>query len=997
MNDARATSAAWAAGGLALGVLLLSAWTFAGRPAAVPAAPADHEAPSTCRVVAGPLDVEAESGAPWAWTNLQNVGAAPVTLAVLQAAWQDGGSLKAVVLETDEGPVSLFEGAAASPSAFPLRAVDTGNPVVLPEGASARLGLRFEAGVAAPTVGPTVLHMREGCAVALHRAVTDTCGLEATDVRPSGNNPNRIVLSVRNTGPLARDLRALDVYWPHETNGRLTALVLGGNDRFEIAEGAETSPALVRLDRLAAEPYRLEPGTNVAVWLEFERPVAEGPYVVSLVTADGCRVSATTWLDTPGCGIRVSDFETLGLRARVRLSNALPAPQTLSSLDLYWPSGVNGALVAVQINGQPIWTGRVSSSPATVTFPDAPSIDAHDGARLDVVFAPNDGAEGDPSGGGTISGHDFTFVLGWRGGCRVVFSTLRAPDAGCQVSAGTLAPREGVPEVEVSLTNTGGDARMRRLLVSWPARNGALTGVTFGTETLFEGEQPPAAEPFAILPPPDAAWLSSGSTAPLRLTFETRASDTGYALSLSFVDADGYACADLLVTPPGGQKGCDLAIIDVDQEAERMVDVFVRHDGADEVELSFVNVDWPTEDGRNRLQRVLLQDGDVEYPLWTGEAWVSPARVPLDGERAAVIDPGETVRLRLQYNQLANVPDPAAVFKMAVGTLEGCQAFYPGDDRETRPERSSFNGLIVGLPEDGLWGWWTIEAQLGAQREQRLVLVKSTTRLEPSIVRPYVGAIVRVEALAYDDGWHAEKVSFRSFDQRVQLLGRVTDLERDGPDPSRPAWLQLHNHAQRIWIVADTYVEGRLAVGAQVAVVGTVDPTGSVTAIEIKLQQLPQGRAVTVRGVVQAARRAPEIGESIQLWTVDKYAVRVDSRNPATRLENPLGRLARPGERLEIKGLLSGVVIEASQVASVPEAVRASISGLLVEAPPGSLVGPWVVRRTGGEEIRFTVESTAVVDVRSAPAVPGIQVRAELEDAGGGRWTALAVQTDWPD
>jgi hypothetical protein len=133
------------------------------------------------------------------------------------------------------------------------------------------------------------------------------------------------------------------------------------------------------------------------------------------------------------------------------------------------------------------------------------------------------------------------------------------------------------------------------------------------------------------------------------------------------------------------------------------------------------------------------------------------------------------------------------------------------------------------------------------------------------------------------------------------------------------------------------------------------------------------------------------------VWTVDKYHVVVDTRNDATRLEDPRGRLARPGERFEVQGRLSGAVIAASQITPIAPPPLAHVSGLLVALPPGGLIGSWTVQADSGSAVSFSVETTAVVDMRSAPAVVGARVRAVVEDAGSGRWTALSVQTDWPD
>jgi hypothetical protein len=90
------------------------------------------------------------------------------------------------------------------------------------------------------------------------------------------------------------------------------------------------------------------------------------------------------------------------------------------------------------------------------------------------------------------------------------------------------------------------------------------------------------------------------------------------------------------------------------------------------------------------------------------------------------------------------------------------------------------------------------------------------------------------------------------------------------------------------------------------------------------------------------------------------------------------------------------MVITATEVTELADRSVTQLEGTLVSLPAGGVLGTWTVRAASGEETAFGVESSAVVDTRSAPAVPGMWVRAALEDSGSGRWTALSVQTDWP-
>mgnify|MGYP002476244462 CR=1 FL=1 len=75
-----------------------------------------------------------------------------------------------------------------------------GNPQIESPGAIEHPSMSFgrsttptmhpDAGVAAAdlTPGPTVLHLRQGCSVALHPNPASTCGMQTTDVRVSAND-----------------------------------------------------------------------------------------------------------------------------------------------------------------------------------------------------------------------------------------------------------------------------------------------------------------------------------------------------------------------------------------------------------------------------------------------------------------------------------------------------------------------------------------------------------------------------------------------------------------------------------------------------------------------------------------------------------------------------------------------------------------------------------------------------------------------------------------
>jgi hypothetical protein len=964
--------------------------------------------PEPCRVVGAPLAVDPSPGDTWAWSTLQNVGDTPALPTALQIGWSGNAMLSEAVLERSGGSrVHLFAGDVKSPALVPLLSGGDDAEAALGPGETARFGVRFEPGPqgAAFALGSAVLFLDEGCRLALGPEHASECTLALTGVRTSGNDPKRVVLSATNRGPTPLLLDALDVHWPVGTNGALKTLYVGGRLRHEFDKGLRHSPAAIDLRKLLDKPIELASGEPTSLWLAFENPVAERPYVVTVAARDGCLATATTWLSAPGCGVGADGFSTQGRRAQLLLSNVLPVPQTLEALDVFWPDGANGPLVAAHFNGREVWRGRSERSPASLQLKKSASLNGHGSATLELVFDPAKPFDATPESGGesssAVASTDYTIVASLRGGCRLVFSTVR-PDrpVGCSVSAGELSVRPDESVAAVNLTNTGAPATLRRLAVSWPARNGALTSLSLGSLALFRGRQPPGTEPFALaFDMADGVVLDSHVALPLVLGFERLASKSGYALSLSFNSADGEPCADLLITQPRREVECALAVTHLEAEGERNIQLWVRNDGSSEVELQYLSVVWPAGEGLNQLVSVFMIDDDLEFMLWTGNLRRSPALVPLTGERAAIIEPGETIRLRMHFIQLVGMRDPTKELKLTVGTAEGCLAFYPSDDRAARPDTESFNGIVVDLPER-TWGEWIVQVGVGAERQLRLVLVDEKTRFEPPTVSPEPGDIVRVEAVAYDDDgtakWRALRIAFHSSHQRVKHLGRIVDLDRANPDSSRPAWIRIYGFPGLVRIVDATRVDGDLRLGTRVEVEGTLGSNGSITAIFVKVRETPSDQLVTVRGVVQNSERADEVRAGLQLWYVSKYRVEVDTAAVESDLV-PHDRLPSKGERVEVRGRLTGNRIIASRVAEAAEPRTSSVQGTIVSLPPGGVLGTWIVRRVSGGELSMLVESASVVDARSAPALPGMFVSAVVQEIDGGRRVVLGVRVDWPD
>jgi len=346
------------------------------------------------------------------------------------------------------------------------------------------------------------------------------------------------------------------------------------------------------------------------------------------------------------------------------------------------------------------------------------------------------------------------------------------------------------------------------------------------------------------------------------------------------------------------------------------------------------------------------------------------------------------------------ITDPDTSFKLAIGAAEGCWAHYPAADLETRPVREAFNGVITRLPSDTLWGAWVILEQYGSERRQRTVYVDPETRFEPSTVTPEIGDIVRVEAQEYDDVWHAVRVVFRGADEIVRYVGTVIEIDDSAAarGGSRPDWIRVDAFPNRVRIVDDTRVSGELEVGVRVEIEGTLEVSGDLTAARVEVQQDPVNQVVEVRGVVQASEEANQLGPGVQLWFLNKYQVEVDPTKPSVRWQEgpPYDRRPAPGDRFEVRGRLTGDRIVADRITRVDEPTVRQLSGTIASVPVGGRLGTWVIDVDGGGTALVLVETAAVVDTRSAPAVVGALADVTAQVLEDGRLSALRIRTGWP-
>ncbi len=958
------------------------------------------EAPAaSCHLTAGELTIDPQDPSR-VWAQVRNIGRQPITLWAVEVGWRGPAVLDSVLLrragEATSHPVA--DEPATSPALLFLQATEApSQTLVLLAGETVEVGLQFarvEADLLA-AVGPIVWHMKEGCAAATAvQADPDLrCRMDADPVAPAPEAPNWARTTVRNAASEAVELAAIELVWP-AANGALLSLAIDGQQPVEFARPFVASPALIDFRRLGQPPPTIEAGSARRLDFVFENDAAVEPYVLVVTSRSGCAATSTTWLSggRVDCGTAPVGFEFHGDSAQLRLANRRPISRTLTTLGLFWPVSATGPLSEVRLNGSLAWRGEATSSPAAVRLTGA-ALPPDSTVELQLVFTGTMRSSLALKGG---SGGDYTVVTNFQGGCQQVFSTIAGRQAGCSLSAGEAVLDPANKQVDVQLTSRGGDAILRLASVQWPDRNGALDGVWLDRDLVFRGPAPPSARPLEIPLAGQNVIVPRGQSRQLRLRFADRVTRGGYVLSLTFEDPLGVPC-ELLVQSAPQQRDCRLSMGRVRTDLRDLL-VSLRNEGSDEVEIRYLDVDWPS-DGLNGLAQVALVSDAGSQPqiVWAPNAEEPmrtrpPARIVPNGVSSPVIDPGITTTLRLRFTALMDPGEVAQRFRLTVAAVEGCVASITPDGSELPVQRESFGGVIRQLPrsrpgERSLFGVWRIETDRG----ERLVQVDARTRFNPAAVTPAEGDVVVVRALRTDEGrLLAEEITFRSTAKATTLVGTIDALDGAARPPQ---WVDVRigSEVQNVRLTSETVVEGDLAVGAGVTVYGTVSPTGGVTASRITVTRPPQGEFVLVRGIVQEAETGAVLGE--QDWIVDKYRVRVPrAYAPDT---SPLGSLPLAGQRVEVYGRLTGRDVAVVQkVKLLPTPAMRRISGTLRELPPNSLIGTWVIALEDGSFKSFLVDSLAVVDTSVAPADTGLWVTAVLQEAEGAS-VALRVRMDW--
>ncbi len=919
------------------------------------------------------------------WSTVRNTGPLTVSLNALQAGWQGPVSLSRVLIGAGAGGQAVFSGVAPSPALVTL-GTESGAPNVLDlaPGASVQLGVRFQPQPGVPggpvTVGPVVLYTSAGCVVALAEPPpAAACDLSATGPRLVPEQPEVVEVSLAQGpgGPV--DVATLEVRWPASQNGPLVGLRLDDGPLVVLGD-LPASPALVDLARTLGAPLHLMSGASVRLQLVFAKAAAGAPAVYSVLAAtrQGCLAVAASGPGTSECGVAVQSFEARGETAVARLYNRRPVTRTLSALSVFWPAGTNGPLTSVLVDGQPVWSGEVITSPVTVSLPAGAALPGERVAELGLVFRP-------PTAGGAIAAGNYSLV-GWlQGGCQVAYATAGGQPLRCSVAAAGEWAVTDARQVAVSLSNAGATATLRQLVLSWPRYNGSLTGAWLGSTQIFSGVTPHGSEPLVLtFAPGRGAVLPRSDVRELRLSFGDRAVRGGYNAALQFDDPTGTRCANILVTSPPVVPECALSLPVLDIQEAIDVAVTLDNQGKDVLELESVTVDWPNDYRLiNLVQVALLDSAGQPKELWSGRQSTTPATIrPMTGA-LPILEAHSRTTLRLRYGHVLDMPNPEQAFKITVTTAEGCQASYAPPGEPPAPQQAAFNGWIRDLPDiTGLYGTWQVDTDDGL----RLVEVdRTTTRFKPASVSPRPGDFIQVRALVADGRYYAQEIVFDGNEPLEFLEGTVAALDTGAP----PAWLVV---AGKTVLTEGAEIIGKLEVGAAVTVSYRRRPGGELEAETITVRAAPQGDPIDLTGSLQAAR----IEGAAQVWEVDRFTVRIPLGVPVDPPPLP-GTLPPLGVRVQVHGRWDGAEVMAETVKILPEPEVFNWAGVIEAVPPAGVLGEWRIRKADSSEVRFVVASPSVVDTRAGPAEVGMVALVRLQDAGDGQLVALRVRIDWPD
>lgn len=954
-----------------------------------------------CRLVAGPASLGSGPGGELELrASLTQAGLGPLTVAAIEGAWEGPARLSSV--EIGELRIAVKEG--ASPVFVPLTAgarLEPGKALEL------RLGFSYPEAPAGWSPGPFLVHLREGCEVAVAPALPSACGLVLNGPEPVAGVPEQVTFYLSNDGDEAIEPALLELFWPLASNGALRGFALGAEAIRPIDPPLGRSPALLNLRPSGTAPITIPVGTKLPLTLAFEAPAVAEPYTLHAATASGCRAGATTWPGDPDCGLVMRGGEPQAHAFSVEIENRHAISQTLGALDVFWSPALNGALTQVLVDGRVAWEGRAEHSPASLSEFRRPLRLPPEGATtLLLRFEPGaemqvgDQAPEPAAGEGTLG--DLSLVARFEGGCQASYSSLRQAALGCRVWASDLLPDGGPADAALvaKLTNTAGQAVLSSATIQWPARNGALTGVFLDETPLIVEPVAPERSPYLLNLESAGLTLPRGGTRALRLTFAEPPAAYGTRLLLGLKDLDGNPCGELNLAAPRFEPDCDLVGFDQTLEFEgRHVSLWLRNDNPAPLTIDEVTVEWPDLLGTTlmRVVSIILDDGNGERPIWTGTALKPPVTVRPDPAMSPpVVEPGQAMRLRITFDP---APDPGSefrdAFKVRLGFVEGCASSFPSDGGRISSRTTEIHGVIQELPRpDTVFGCcWKIVDQHG-----RLVLVdvpSGSTHFVPASARPKRGDFVTVRALVSPEGrLSAKLITIHSRVPEETLIGAV--LAMDPPDPAPgTAPERLVVGTERVTITSRTRIEGaqHLRLGAQVRVRGWRLQAEALEATRIEvLDQAGTGTPVTLQGAVREVMDG-ELPGIEAVWVVDHYRVEI----PIGVSIEGLPPSGRPGLGWEarIEGLQAGGLVRAEGGRVLPPPQLTELDGTVAALPPGGVVGDWTVSTAGGDLV-VNVPSAARVNTRSAPVAPGMAVHLVLRTAEDGTPEATSVVMDWP-
>ena len=1011
-------------GGLSLG--LLSVVALSKLPNSVPVQPMPSEADGSailaaqggedprlpadpiCKLSGNPFEIHPER-AEEAWGSVENVGPIESTIEAIELGWSGDVKLRQIVVRTSPtGPETIvFDGEETSPALITLETMPTVSP-----GDTLEIGWRVNSTDGSPwTPNVAVLHTAQGCRVALRptSAADPSCPLSASAPAPVPGSPGLVQFIVSNDGGEDDALTTLEIDWPVASNGALRAILIEGVAFKEFDEPMDSAPSSIVLTRYRRGGLPLPSGSRLRIGLVFDRPAADGPYVVTAESLHGCTVTATTWTTPPDCGATLKDLTLDGDTAQIRLHNPRTVERELRSLDLFWPVGAVGPLIEVLADGESIWDGEIDRSPASITLDDGVPVPARGSVTLHLRFRLI-GEVGDLTGG--LPPGAYTLVAGLDGGCRTTLSTVAEPTS-CNVSAGPIKTESN--EARISLTNVGAAASLREVALTWNAANGALTGVALDDTSLWDETVASSTRALTIsIPSGVSPLLVGGMPLDLKLEFERDAAPDGYSISLAFDGPDDIECRRVLINVPLEDKAeCNYVLTGLAQDS---IDVTAElsNEGSSRGEIAWMEFSWPDPDPLRPLSEVALlaEDGSVRNILWTGRAFTSPAHLKPDPGAGTMVMPGERLRLRLRFAGLIEeVDDPAVDFTLTVGFASGCRVHAVLEDAPP-PKRVSMPGVVVGpLPSPLLSCCWRIQVRGESGLIDRLdVAVDDATIFEPEAVEPRPGDNVTVEMLVFDDTTkYAERIRFHRTTKKVRLSGdvqRVSATRR--PATGLPEFIVVLDRT--ISLSDSSIVEGRLERGVNVTVEGEAGADGNVIATFIEVARDRVGELVEITGIVQSAVEMgiPTTGCSPQLWRIGAYVIDVPPDALPTGGAGPGPcPVPVPGQKYRVEGRLTSAKAERSgapidrieAIDTFPEyegdAVTIGAEGVITKLPAAGLLGEWTLETETGTRT-FDVRSLSVVDTRLAPAELGMRASVKIHVSAGGN-VALRVRTDWDD